>query len=255
MKFYTPEQYVRKAVGTYPTLYAFPTFDRARFAVMDHVFNTVGNGLILEDFLYKDYNFEIADKFLTGEKIFEGYHKDDCKVLYIQDNGEPCYHSNYSADPITVLDSERVNYPDYVYWIECSRHGTKNPYPYFKKSYSPVYAGDFDFNALGTEWIKESIWYYQQALKYFESDDCKSYQAAFPYYDSYQQRDLTHHRLEDFKKHTEGKYESYEELSKAYGVAGYNGDDYDFLCRRWNKEHTRIKKFINDTIKMLEEQL
>jgi hypothetical protein len=254
-RYLTPEQFMLKAVGSHPSLYAYPTYEQARFAVMDHVFNTLGNGLILKDFLYEDYNFEDARKYLTGEKVFYGYHKDDCKVLFINDDGSPYYTPESGADSITVLDSERVNYPDHVLWIDCGHNGTKNPYPYFKKTFSMVYDGDFDFTTLGQEWFKEAIWYYQQALKYFESDDCKSYHYAFPYYDSYQQRDLSHHRLEDFKKHTEGKYESYEALSNAYGVTGYDGDDYAFLCKRWNQEHNRIKRFIADTIEMLETHL
>ena len=75
---------------------------------------------------------------------------------------------------------------------------------------------------------------------------------SFPKYDTYLDRDVTDRTLKDFQEHTAGKYESYAALSEAYGVEGYNGDDYDFLCRRWQREKNRILTYINETIKYLE---
>lgn len=141
-------------------------------------------------------------------------------------------------------------------WNVLALRKVKNPYPNFKEEYSIVWDKEFTFSDLGSEWIKEAIWYYQKSLKYFEdSERYKSYQYAFPKYDSYHKRDVTDNTLRDFQRMIAGKYASYEELSEAYGVEGYNGDDYDFLCRRWNQERDRIIEFINETIEMLKSKV
>lgn len=256
MKFYTPEQYILKAVGAYPTLYSNNTYDKVRYAVLDHIFNTIGNGIRkIKEFEYQYYDFEGARKYITEESMFYGYHKDDCEYVDVGMDKPWCRHKS-SAESIDVLDSERVNHPEIGDWLECTRSESRNPYPNFDKTYSMVWDKEFTFSDLGPEWIKEAIWFYQESLKYFQdSEKYKAYHYAFPKYDSYLKRDVTENTLKDFQRHIAGKYASYEALSEAYGVEGYNGDDYDFLCRRWNQEHARIIEFINETIKMLEGKL
>lgn len=256
MKFYTPEQYILKAVGTYPTLYSNDTYDKVRYSVLDQIFNTIGNGIHdIKEFEYQDYDFEGAKKYITEESLFYGWHKDDCIFKFLNE-GESFITYKQGAKSIDVLDSERVNHPEIGDWVKCTRTGIKNPYPNFQEEYSMVLDKEFTFSDLGSEWIKEAIWYYQESLKYFQdSESYKSYHYAFPKYDSYHKRDVTEKSLKDFQRHIAGKYASYEALSEAYGVEGYNGDDYDFLCRRWNQERARIIEFINETIKMLESKL
>lgn len=256
MKFYTPEQYILKAVGTYPTLYSNNTYDKVRYAVLDQIFNTIGNGIWnIKEFEYQDYDFDGAKKYITKESLFYGWHKDDCEYVDVGSDETWCRHKP-GAKSIYVLDSERVNHPEIGDWLECTRSGIRNLYPNFKEEYSMVWDKEFTFSDLGEEWIKEAICFYQESLKYFQDpEQYKSYQYAFPKYDSYHKRDVTENTLKDFQRHIAGKYASYEALSEAYGVEGYNGDDYDFLCRRWNQEHARIIEFINETIKMLESKL
>lgn len=240
-QYYTPEQYILKQVAEYPTLYAYPSYAETRFSVMDHVLNTIGNGIAdLNEFIFQEFDVDYAKKFITREPIYYGYI---------------VHEYNYS-NPIIVLDSERSQYPDMGYWIEQTKRGKKQPYPNFKKQYSTVYESDFKFIELGTEWIKEAIWFYRESLNYFtDLEQYKSYHYAFPTYDSVRQCDVSDKTLKDFQQHIHCKYDSHEALSKAYGVAGYDGNDYDYLCRRWDQERTRIVKFINDTIAMLETKL
>ena len=256
MKFYTPEQYILKAVGTYPTLYSNTTYDKVRYAVLDQIFNTIGNGIWeIKEFEYHDYDFDGARKYITEESIFYGYHKDDCEYVDVGSNEPWCRHKP-GAKSIYVLDSERVNHPEIGDWLECTRGKSKNPYPNFDKTYSMVWDKEFTFSDLGSEWIKEAIWFYQESLKYFEdSESYKAYSYAFPRYDSYLKRDITESVLMDFKEMIAGKYDSYSALSEAYGVEGYDGDDYKFLCKRWNQERARIIKFITETIELLNQKL
>ena len=257
MKFYTPEQYILKAVGTYPTLYSNNTYDKVRYSVLDQIFNTIGNGIHdIKEFEYQDYDFDGARRYISEESLFYGYHADDCIVKYFEGSDEPFIRHKSGAEPIYVLDSERGHHPEIGDWVKCTRIGIKNPYPNFDKPYSMVWDKEFIFSAIGKEWIKEAIWFYQESLNYFQDVNLyKSFHHAFPRYDSYHQRNATESTLADFQRMIAGKYESYEALSEAYGVDGYDGDDYKFLCKRWNQERTRIIEFINETIEMLESKV
>lgn len=122
MKFYTPEQYILKSVGTYPTLYSNNTYEEVRFAVLDHLFNTIGNGITdIKEFEYRDYDFDGARKYITEESMFYGWHKDDCIFKYFEGRDEPFLTHKPGAKSIDVLDSERVNHPEIGDWLECSR--------------------------------------------------------------------------------------------------------------------------------------
>jgi hypothetical protein len=247
MTIYTPEQYILHSVLKYPTLFSGYDYNDTKFRVLDQLLNVNGNGIrdnkeLLEELKYCKFDELEALKYTKGESIYYGYYEIDDRFKFTEVG---------KGDPIYVLESERDNYPNIKLWNKSTIH-THNPYPNFEKDCSIVWSSDF--KSLGQEWREIAIWFYTKCHEYFyDQYQCYSYDYSFPYFDTYQNRDLTHHRLEDFQKHIKDKYESYEALSKAYGVEGYNGDDYDFLVRRWQKEKTRIIAYINETIKYLEE--
>lgn len=256
MKYYTPEQYILKSLGEYPTLYYNTTYNNVRYAVLDQILNVIGNGIDdLTEFEYQDYDFENARKYITKEPLYYGYHKDDCEYTYFEGVDTPYINSNIYAIPIYVLESECTNHPEIGKWLQTDKKTSRKvPYPNFSPTYSFVYKQKIE--DLGEEWINEAIWYYQESLQYFNNpEQYKTYHFAFPHYDKFHDRDNTESLLQEFRKHIKDKYQSYEAISEAYGVTDYNGDDYDFLCRRWQQGRTHIIKFINDTINLLESYL
>jgi hypothetical protein len=253
MQYYTPEQYILKSLGEYPTLYSQPTYDQVRLSVLDHILNTIGNGINdIDEFHYQEYDFVSAKKFITDETLYYGYYADDCITKFIGPTKEPFITHKVDAKPIVVVESDRETHSDIADWVKCSRYAP-DFYRNFIKKYSTVHAPWY--SGLGSEWIKEAIWFYQQALEYFENEQSSSYSSAFPNTSNIFGRmvDTTDRLLTDFSNRIK-QYESYAAISEAYGVE-YTGDDYDFLCRRWQNELSRIKTFTNDTIKMLELKL
>ena len=245
MKLYTPEQYILRAVSRYPTLFAGYDYDDTKFRVLDQLLNVNGNGIrndkeLLEHLEYHEFDEVDAARYTTGEPVYYGYYE----VIMIGDTMLPAP----GGESISVLESDRDQHPDVKLWREVTRY-KRDPYPNFKKDYSIVWRSDF--KALGPEWCKAAIWFYTKCRGYFLGD-CRGYHYSFPKYDTYLDRDVTDRTLKDFQERIAGKYESYEALSEAYGVEGYNGDDYDFLSRRWQREKNRILTYINETIKYLE---
>lgn len=237
-KYYTPEQYILKSLGMYPTLYIDYSYDGVRLRVLDHVFNTIGNGLDKESFEYQDYDFESAKKYITDESLWYGYHEEDI-TRKIMSNGETyCFPTGKSI--LTCLESEKSQYSNMVYWVESNRYPHEF-YPNFDKKYSLVWKPLF--KKLPLEWTEDAIWFYTQARDYFNNDP-HNFHYAFPNGECSVEKQIK--EFEHFIK----DYKSYEEISKAYELE-YTGDTYDFLSRRWQVELTRIKEFIDETLNML----
>lgn len=248
LKFYTPEQYILKSLDLYPTLYSHSTYDEVKFHVLDHVLNVIGNGITkLSDFKYHDYDFDRARQFITNETIYTGYLKEDCdikqsgKYEWIMPKFRSLQNIHYHAKA-----SDRSKYPDVFYWLESTRI-PRVPYPNFEYEFSLVWSKKkFNFFKLGQEWVDAAIWYYQKCFEFFESDQSCEYSLAFPQADE----KSTDRYLKDFQRMIK-TYPDYESISEAYELI-YLGDDYEFLCRRWIQESTRIKSFIIDTINHLQ---
>ena len=246
MIYYTPEQFILKSLGMYPTLYSDSTYDLVRKRVLDHCLNTIGNGLDIESFIYEDYDFESARKYITDEKLWYGYRKEDIDRK-TSPNGKTYCFPKSTSNSIVRLTSEKELHPEIVEWIE-NRKYQHDLYPNFDKKYSTVWKPFFQ--ELGQDWIKEAIWFYELTQNYFNTDP-SSYHHAFPKNDIENRNNTVEKQIKSFENHIR-KYESHEEISKAYELE-YTGDSYDFLCRRWAIELQRIKDFIDETLTMLGE--
>lgn len=76
----TPEQFIKRAICQYPTLFTKNSFEESKFAVLDQLLNVIGNGIRddeeLDEYLLVD---ELPDmsKFqqYLEETIWLGYEK------------------------------------------------------------------------------------------------------------------------------------------------------------------------------------
>jgi len=238
MKLMTPTQYVNRAITEFPTLYAGKgtTPETATFRCMDQLFNVIGNGIRddeeLFEFLaantkkpYDDYDYR-----LFTETISFGY-------------SEVNEHGWGVGDSIVCVDSDKHLHPEIKKWLDASPIVKIAPYPNFEKEYSTIYQCPA-FMTLGKDWLDAAIKFYEKCREFFMSNDVNTYQYAFPSATKKEEEYL----LQDFADRL-SKYKSYDAITHAYGgEVEYQGDNYDFLCKRWENEKQRCIKFIDETI-------
>lgn len=74
----TPDEFVVRAVNKYPALYATSSYDDVKFKVLDHTFNTIGNGVYMEHFAGEPVTQEeiaAAQKWFKCSRAAYGYMK------------------------------------------------------------------------------------------------------------------------------------------------------------------------------------
>jgi len=95
------------------------------------------------------------------------------------------------------------------------------------------------------------VWFYRECDKFFDGPECHMYRFALPI-----DANILASRIEEqerfFDRYAKGDTESsrWDSISSQYGVE-YRGDTQDFLLQRWEKELSRIREFIADTIALL----
>lgn len=251
----TPKQYVDFRVHNYSMLYASSNFNTSRFNVIDHVLNTIGNGVYFDEFI------NTSDKTTNTFRVERLYNVTELSYGYYEKHHilDDCYMGQ--GEYICVPIDEKYLHPNIVHWVDFDLSLTKNPYPNFKKSYSMVWRGlygtdnnFYEFKALGLEWVNEAIWFYQTCKEYFEGLESLNYHYAFPNSDRDVEQEINDMIV------VLNKYENTDEISKAYGVEfvgtpnNYN-DVYDFNVSRWQNEKERILKFIDETLTMLNDMI
>lgn len=242
MRFFTPTEYVEYCLYSHPTLYSASVFDVAKFRILDHLLNVIGNGIsdpeeLREKLAYQEYDREKALRYIGKEPLYYGYHN----VTVIGEYTFPDSNSG-SGTLYGVLESEKINHPDVKKWVECEKIEHINPYPNFSKAYSTLYRTDI--LSYGNEWREAIKWFYMSCLEYFKGN-CSGYSYAFPCAKAIE----TEYRLRDMKKRLT-QYESNEEVSAQYNHP-FNGNVEDFLTSRWEEERNRIINFIEESLKLL----
>lgn len=232
---FNPEDYVLARVGSYPSLYASPTFEQAKLRVYDQLFNVVGNGVRdsderINELIRYPFDRERSLKFVNGARVMYGYFQ-------TRDYGSGVVLPE--GDSITVGDFEMDQYPDVIYWSDAG-YCRWNPYPNFNNQYSIVCYPNFR-HIVGEEWAAEVVWYYQKCKEWIATDGEK-YHGAYP-------SDNPHKDANYLKTMHEqrAKYDSDEAFSKAYGLE-FTGDMEDFMIRRSKKEQERCLAFIDEVI-------
>ncbi len=235
----SPEQYVYNQVASYPSLYHANSYDAAAKRVFDQLFNVIGNGVDLPDELDRPIvdQVEVA-KFLRGEKVYWGYTEVEELA-----NGVMIPKRSSNGKSLICVESEKALHPEVLLWIDCKDYPW-TPYPNFEKKYSTVY--EPEFKDLGKEWIEAAIWFYEECVEFFNNTP-EWYVYAYPC--KFQRE--TDNRVYDMKVRLQS-YKSNEEISEAYGCE-FDGDIDKFLRLRWEKDLSRIERFISETLSYLRE--
>lgn len=235
----SPQQYVYNQVVSYPSLYHANSYEAAAKRVFDQFFNVIGNGVDLPDELDRPIADRVeAAKFLRGEKVYWGYA--DVEEL---GNGVMIPKRSSDGKSLICVESEKALHPEVLLWIDCKDYPW-TPYPNFNKRYSTVY--EPEFKDLGKEWIEAAIWFYEECVKFFNNTP-EWYVDAYP---CKSQRE-TDNQLYDMRVRLQS-YKSNEEISEAYECE-FDGDIDKFLRLRWEKELSRIDRFISETLSYLRE--
>lgn len=247
----TVDAYVMNCIKHYPSLYSAPSYYKAKMKVLDQLLNVIGNGIrdneeLIEQLEMTDTNITMDDiaKHVSGEKLFYGY----TKVTTYEEDGKVVFTSpdrtgkSYNG----VLESEKDQYPDVVYWIECSYNEHK-PYPNFKEEYSTIYKCP-RYLKLDPSFIEAAIEFYEYVKEWFNDNEAH-YSYAFPC----ATKQETDRRLKEIKQYMT-KYKTWDEISEAYGIE-YKGDLYQLQIDRWTKEKKRIFQFIEKTLTLLKENI
>ena len=243
----TPEQFIKRAICQYPTLFTKNSFEESKFAVLDQLLNVIGNGIRddeeLDECLLVDELPDVS-KFqqYLEETIWLGYekvHSIGAKKL----NGEEILIPD--GDSITCLESEKHLYPKVKLWYDAKKHTEYVPYPNFDEKYSTVY--QTTFSRLGNDWFDAAIWFYKEAKCHLEKYE-SSYHYAYP---CKTERETENRKADQLSYFGE---RSNEEISRDWEYP-YDGDIEKFLVGKWQKEKARIFDFIENTISYLEEMM
>ena len=249
MKWLTPTDWILRCVLQYPTLYNADSEELIEFALFDHLFNTIGNGIrdtqeLEAELAYKEFDRDRARLFMLGETIWYGYYAVRDLIPGKYSIGERCPERGM----VYCLESEKHLHPDIVKWSPSSKNTEMSPYPNFQEHFSLVYKTDF-LKLASEEWLSAAQWYYRRAESFFKSDKVGSYYRAYP---SNSERETTN-RLREWTKTFArvSQTKSNEEISELYGYT-YAGNVEDFLYGYWEQDRQRILLFISKTLLLIE---
>lgn len=256
-KIMTAEQAFNFAMNKYASLYSAETLEEAKLKYFDHVFNTIGNGYRdLEEFIEchkinknnKAFLDSFPEKFIGTTPLYTAYTKVKMIGSYEMPESESRIEGTFTAEEIEQM-------PEVVCKIQSNGKGfdgerISTPYPNFSKTYSIVWR--MDMKALDPSWTEAAIWYYENIKPFFEGEHVHLYHGAAPINEKGMKR-----TIEEFEKHFV-KYkkedmndlEYFKAVSDAYNFE-YNGNTEEFITKRWEKQLSEIKNFIDETVTML----
>lgn len=254
MKLMTPVKAVNFNINMHPSLYASAGIEIAKLRVYDHIFNVIGNGIRDSDEFVdclRDRRKGVQTppaKYLSGERLHyaytetEDFGEGDCKFSM------PKHGS--SLDEV-FTEAEKADHPEVKYWLGFNVSSKFIPYPNFQKEYSTVW--QIDTALLTMDWIEEIIWFYRKCEDFFDGPDAHEYHRAVTTDPKKLERRIKDQEqfFEKYRKETASESEFWAAITENWQCE-YRGDTLDFLQRRWQKEHDKIRAFITETIAMLE---
>jgi hypothetical protein len=262
MPIMTAQQAFNVSMNEHPSLYASRSLEEAQIKYYDHIFNVIGNGYrdmkeFRDGHKITPQNAQLTEsfpeKYITDKPLFWAYTEVDESYGFKRGKENSSLPGVYTKKELEAM-------PEVVHTLQSNKRYkgedySFNPYPNFKKEYSLVWD---DISKLDKSWPEAALVFYKKCQDYFNSDKVSNYHYACP---KDTETDKWQTSIESFEKNfarykTEGmtQDEYYKKVSKEYEVE-YTGDTKDFIKRRWEKEHTRINEFLNETIDRLENML
>lgn len=156
------QDFIKANICEYPILYATVDEHASIMRLLDHTFNTIGNGYnTIEDLELtfnelNKINIDNYDKYVS-KQLYYGYKV--CDKF-----GFPPSYSD-KENEVVATEEERINYPNITKWryININYLDECYFYPNFEKEYSMVWRIPEFFN-LGEDWIKAAIMFYEECL-------------------------------------------------------------------------------------------
>lgn len=238
--------------------------ENARFAIMDQLLNTIGNGIYNVEDLIKELSIpenklksieEIEAYYgsvkYTGFKKIIIYHEDgtDERVSIMPENLDGLvFTGDYETIVHFVYEKDKGSHEDVIYWKKSAFRKLKwEPFPSFRKKNNPIYQGDL--NILGDKkniWIDEFIFFYNGIIEYLKSASSIEHRNSYPSNNPKEDESVINFYRSQFKK-----YDSHSEISIEYGIE-FNGNIEEFAKNRWEKRKAKWILFSEEIIKYLE---
>jgi len=239
----TPDQYIETMIVRFPSLFAGKgsTYDNSGMRILDDL---VG-GHRDDESLLAVLNFsptkEYDHKYHTN-KVWYGFK--EVEELEFKD-GKPLKFP--IGDSVDVLECDKENHPEVVYWLDAGEYIPYEPYPHFDEMFSIMYRCPAVLT-LSRDWLRALLFFHTECQQWFIDHESK-YHYAFPL----ETQEKTDRHIEDMEQRFKD-YKSDEAFSKDYECE-YKGDMHDFEVRRWAIGKAKIDKFLVKTVKLIEDKL
>jgi hypothetical protein len=258
MKILNPNDFYSVYLENHLSYYGmYSDFKNAKLALLDHIFNVIGNGIRdTDEFINfissneKSFNLKHTIS-LYEKKFYSGFDSNsDIDVNKATDDELVDFFSRTDNFHHRICENDLHLYKDVKVWEEDTKKIKRNPYPNFSKKYSIIY--NLNFDLLGEQkeyWINEAITFYKDCIVYLNSEESMYHSNAYPTDDKAKDEAV----ISSFKKALD-KYETNEDASKAY-EQDYNGNVEEFVIVRWEKNKKEWMAFCHNSIDFLKEKL
>lgn len=247
-KIMTAEEYIRKSVLQYPSLYAGGGWRNVKLKVLDHVFNVIGNGVQMKHFAMDPIEDARIDKLIDVSELAYAYRSvRECGGIPIGDG---------DFEVIMLDEIQEYKYKGFVYFMEFNVIPKYSPYPNFRPQYTSIYPGNNLAELLTDEsWRVAARMFYSACEQFFQDDErVREYNHAFPSNNPYADRQQALWHLGKFM--TLGSVDAVNDYYKGdvkfEGSVDSQEDIYNFFCRRWEAERVKNIQFcshmLNDII-------
>lgn len=242
----SPERFIVSYIEQNQDYYHMYSYEDAKLAVMDHIFNVIGNGI--HNTRQFTQHISIKDSGKSEEEVAEllnGFQK-------IHDNIQKRFEEILQKINASTEKAEKFKRE-----LKQKEKIDFNPYPNFDKDYSTIYF--LDFNRLGKHkqsWIKAIQDFYQYCIEYLNSDKSLNNFYAYPS----NSEDKNKRKIDEMKDYLSRKYvgfdegnkDVYNQIAKDYGISSFNGDIDQMLCDMWIKNKKKWIQFSKEAIEYLE---
>ncbi len=263
----TATQAFNYAMNKYPSLYSTSNIEDSKYIYYDHIFNTIGNGYrSTEEFIefhkVTEENQHLLnsfpEKYVSIEPLYYAYTKTKKFADFEMGDADSVLPGIYTEKEINEMDCVakcfvQANAP-IVEDEDFDYDERLVPYPNFSKTYSMVWK--MDLSKLDDSWKKAALEFYEKAKEFFNGEFSHLYHNAAPKADWKLEEtiELYNKGFERYKKEGMSEQDWHKVVSKEYGQE-YKGNTKEFIIKGWEIEELRIKKFIDETIEKLNNEL